>query len=322
MVRAFLTATAFCISGGLASAALGQTYPAKSIRLVVSTPSSSPIDILCRVLGERLGKELGASVFVENKPGGLFFIGPQDVLKQPADGYTLMAVMLPMTVTPAMVAKPPFDLAKDFDPIGQTAWSYTVLIAPPTSKVMTVRELESLLKARPGQMNYASGGNGSPSHVAGELFLQQTGTQATHVPYSVFTQALADMVAGVNDFMFVATPPVIGLIKAGKMKPLAVTSTSRIAALADVPTMIESGYPDFVVRDWQGLVVRHGAPREVVTRLNGLIGKIVTSDSMKDTFTRLGADPAHGSPEDFGRLIASELARWGKVVKTANIKAD
>jgi tripartite-type tricarboxylate transporter receptor subunit TctC len=305
-----------------ASAGTAQTYPAKPVRLVVPAAVSTPIDIVSRIVADRMGPVLGQPVAVENRPGASGIVGGQDVLKQPADGYTLLTVMMPMSVGQTIYADVPFDLRRDFAPIAQTAFSYNVLVVHPAVPAGSVPELVALLKAQPGKLSFSSGGPGTPAHVAGELFKQQTGTDSLHVPYHQFPQAIADLLSGQNQFMFVATPPVIGHIGAGKLRALAVTGPNRITSLKDLPTMIEAGYPDFVVRDWQGFAVKAGAPREVIAKINGAVATVLASDELKLAFAKIGADPVGGSPDEFGKLIGAEVERWSSLAKVAGIKVQ
>ena len=317
------------IAGSLASVMLlaaplssAQTYPSKPIRLVVPAAVSTPIDIVSRIVAEKVGVALGQTITVENKPGASGIVGGQDVLKQPADGYTLLTMMMPMSVGQAIYANVPFDLRRDFEPIGQTAFSYNVLVVHPSVPASSVKDLVALIKSQPGKLSFSSGGPGTPAHVAGELFKQQTGTDSLHVPYHQFPQAIADLLSGQNQFMFVATPPVVGHIGSGRLRALAVTGPDRITVLKDLPTMVEAGYPDFVVRDWQGFVVKTGAPKEVVAKVNAAIATALMTDELKQAFAKIGADPAAGSPEAFGKLIGSEVERWATLAKAANIKVQ
>ena len=304
------------------SLAAAQGYPNKPVRLVAPVFVGTPIDIVSRLVAAKIAIELGQPVVVENKPGGGGIVGAQEVLRQPADGYTLMTLYMPMTIGQTIYKNVPYDLRRDFVPVGQTVFSYNVLAVHPSVSANSVRELVTLLKARPNQFNFASGGAGSPAHIAGELFKLQTGTQATHVPYNQFPQAIGDLLSGQIQFMFAATPPVVAHIAAGKLRPLAVTGPQRVAALKDVPTMGEAGFPDFVVRDWQGIVAKAGTPKEVIAKVNAAIAKALATDDVKQVLANLGADPAAGSPEDFGKLIASEVENWARVAKAANISVE
>lgn len=308
--------------GSMANVTIAQTYPSKPIRLIVPAATSTPIDIVSRIVAEKVGAVVGQPIAVENKPGASGIVGGQEVLKQPADGYTLLTMMMPMSVGQAIYTNVPYDLRKDFTPIGQTAFSYNVLVVHPSVPAANVKELVEHIKSRPGKLSFASGGPGTPAHVAGELFKQQTGTESLHVPYHQFPQAIGDLLSGQNQFMFVATPPVVGHIASGKLRALAVTGSHRIGALKDLPTMVESGFPDFVVRDWQGFVVKAGAPAEVVAKMNAAIATAVASDELKQAFAKIGADPVTGPSESFGKLIADEVERWSKLARAANIKVQ
>jgi tripartite-type tricarboxylate transporter receptor subunit TctC len=302
--------------------AIAQPYPAKPIRLVVPAAASTPIDIVSRVVAERLAVLLGQPVVVELRPGATGAVGAAEVLKQPADGYTLMTTYMPMSVAQTIYARVPFDLRKDFVPLGQTVWSYNVLVVHPSVEVRSPRDLVDLLKSQPGKLSFPSGGPGTPAHIAGELFKLQAGAQALHVPYNQFPQAIADLLGGQHQFMFAATPPMIPHIAAGKLRPLAVTGPTRIAALKDVPTMIEAGFPDFVVRDWQGIVARAGTPAAVVQKMNGAIRDALATAEVRAVLAKLGADAAAGSPEAFAELIDVEISRWAKVAKAAGIQVE
>jgi tripartite-type tricarboxylate transporter receptor subunit TctC len=313
---------AFAVAALATAHSLAQPYPAKPIRLVVPAAPSTPIDIVSRVVAERISVQLGQPVVVELRPGATGAIGAAEVLKQPADGYTLMITYMPMSVAQSIYTAVPFDLRKDFVPLGQTVWSYNVLVVHPSLQVRSAQELVALLKSQPDKLSFPSGGPGTPAHISGELFKLQTGTRALHVPYNQFPQAIADLLGGQHHFMFAATPPMIPHIAAAKLRPLAVTGPARIAALKDVPTMIEAGFPDFVVRDWQGVVARAGIPPEVAQRVNGAIRRAMQAQEVRAVLTKLGADPAAGTPEEFGNLIDAEITRWATVAKAANIKVE
>ncbi|MFM8546516.1 MAG: Bug family tripartite tricarboxylate transporter substrate binding protein [Betaproteobacteria bacterium] len=319
LVRAALCAV---LAAGGSLTALAQDFPSKPIRLVVPAFVGTPIDIISRQVALRLGNDLGQPVVVDNKPGGTGIVGATEVLRQPADGYTLMTLFMPMTVAQSANRQVNYDLRRDFAPVVQTVFSYNVLVVPPSVPAKTPAELVNLLKSRPGQLNFASGGVTSPAHLAGELLILQTGTKATHVPYNAFPQAIGDLLSGRMDFMFAATPPVVGHIAAGRLRPLAVTGDRRVAALKDVPTMVESGFPDFVVRDWQGILVKAGTPGPVIERINAAVRRVVTQPETIEAMAKLGADPAAASAEEFGRLVASEVDAWGRLVKAANISME
>ncbi len=299
-----------------------QDYPAKPVRLVVPVATGTPIDILSRALAARLATELGQLVVVELKPGATGAVGALDVLRQPSDGYTLMVLNMPMSVAQTIYPNVPFNLRKDFAPVGQFGAFYTVLVVHPAVKADSPSELAALLRQQPGKLSFSSGGPGTPAHIAGELFKLRTSTSALHVPYNQFPQAIVDLLGGQNQFMFAATPPMVPHINAGKLRALAVTSPERLPALKEVPTMIEAGFPDFVVRDWLGLVAKTGTPAEVITKVNAALGRSLQAADVKASYAKLGADAVGGTPEAFGSLIEAETSRWAAVAKAANLKVD
>lgn len=231
-----------------------------------------------------------------------------------------MTVFMPMTVSASMIANYPFDLRADFATVGQTAWSYNVLVTHPTVNARSVPELVALLKARPGKFSYASGSVGTPAHVIAELFKVQTGTFAIHVPYNQFGQAISDLVGGQHQFMFVAIPPVVQFIEQGRLRALAVTGPQRVQSLPQIATMAELGYKDLVVRDWQGFAVKSGTPRDIISRLNASVGVALSDGEVNLALAKLGVDPAGGPPEQFAELIGNELMRWAELVKRQGLK--
>ncbi len=305
------------------STASAQAYPSRPVRIIVPFAASTPVDIVSRLVAERLRGPLGGeAIVVENRPGAMGMLGISEVLRQPADGHTLMMIAMPLSVTQTINTHATFDLRRDFVALGQTVWSYNVLAVTPSVNARSVAELVALMKPPGGRWSYASGGAGTPAHIAGEFFKQRAGVEAQHVPYNQFPQAIGDLLGGQVQYMFAAIPPVIGHVNAGRLRPLAVTGPQRLASLRDVPTMVESGFPDFVVRDWQGLLARAGTPRDVVERVNRALSEALASDTVRQALPTLGAEVAPGSPEDFARLIASEIERWGAVARTAGIRVD
>lgn len=304
----------------LANPIKAQEFPTGTIRIVVPTSAATPPDILARVIASELGDAEGWKVVVENKPGALMTIGGMEVLKSPADGYTLYSVSTPIMAARSLVESMPFDLEKDFVPVGQIAVNTNVLVVNPSVPAKTVAELVAYLKANPGKMTYSSGGFGTPAHLIGEVFKLQTGVEVTHVPYNQFPQAIGDLIGGVNTYQFMAVAPVAQLINTGKLRALAVTSPKRLAALPDVPTVVEAGYPGLVHEDRGGLLAKAGTPQPAIARLNAAINKALTSGRVREATTKLGSEASGGTPDEYGRLIRSQVSHWTKVVKDAGIK--
>jgi len=306
----------------LSTAVAAQSFPAKPLHLIVPYSVGTPPDILGRIAASHLQASLGEAVVVENRPGAAGTIGLAELARQPADGHTLLAVAMPTSVAPALYPAAKIDLARDFQAVGQMVFSYNVLVVHPDVRAKNVKELVGLLKAQPGRLSFGSGGNGTPAHLSGELFIQQTGAKAQHVPYNQLPQAVGDLVAGRVQFMFLASAAAVGQVKAGALRPLAVTGAKRIEPIAEVPTMIEAGFTDFVIRDWQGLIVKGGTPRAIVERLNTELNNGMRNPDVRAQLAKMGAEPATGTPRAFDDLIASEVQRWGRLVNTVGIRPD
>jgi tripartite-type tricarboxylate transporter receptor subunit TctC len=304
------------------TAAAQAPWPAKPLRLISPFPPGAVVDTLCRTLAVPLGEALGQPVIVENRTGAGGNIGMEVVAKAPADGYTIgMGGVAQLAINPGIYAHMPFDPLRDFMPIVFVARNINVLVVHPSLPVHDVRELIAYARANPGKLSFASAGTGTSQHLAGELFKQLSGIDMTHVPYKGAGPAVSDLLAGQVPLMFVDISAVLAHIRAGKLRALAVTSRER-TPLLDVPTMGEQGVPDFDVNAWFGLVAPAGTPREIVLRLNAETARALRSGPAFERLQALGLTPAPGTPEEFRELIRSELARWAKIVRGANIRAE
>jgi tripartite-type tricarboxylate transporter receptor subunit TctC len=300
--------------------AAAQQFPSRTITIVVPGAPATPPDIISRVIATELSESEGWRVIVENKAGAVQTLGGAEVLKHPADGHTIFAMAVPVSAAPAFLPNMPFQLETDFAPVIKLSTSYNVLVVNPAVPAKSVSELVALVKGQPDKLTFSSGGFGTPAHLIGEMFKLQTGTRATHVPYNQFPQAIGDLLNGTNHFMFITTLPVVDLIATGKLRALAVTGPKRIAALPDVPTIVEQGFPNLAVEDWVGFAVKSGTPNDVIGRLNEAINKALSKPKVREAFARVGAEPAGGTSLAYGELIKSQMAHWAKVVKDSGIK--
>lgn len=321
-----LCATAvFCISsGGLTVAhAQASAYPSKPIRLVVPFTPGGSTDILARAIGQELTKAWGQSVIVENVPGAGGAIGADKVAKAPADGYTLlMGHIGTLAVNPNLYPKLPYDPVKDFAPVAWVARVPNVLVVHPSVQAKNVKELVALAKSKPGQLNYGSGGNGSAANLASEYFKLETGTSILHIPYKGTAPAVTDLMGGQIQMLFTGAPAVISQIKNGQLRALAVSSPQRLDALPDLPTVAESGYKGFEADQWYGVVAPTGTPQDIIMKLNSQINKSLSSPELSKRLTAEGAVAMPSTPEVYGKLIASEIARWKPVIGSGRVRAD
>jgi tripartite-type tricarboxylate transporter receptor subunit TctC len=297
-----------------------QSYPSRPIRLIVPASVSTPPDIVSRIVVNALNESEGWNIVVENRPGAAQLLGTREALKQPADGYTLLTVGFPLTVTQSLVPDAGFDLTTDVAPIAQLVTTGNVLVVNPDLPVKTVAALVRYLKDNPDKGTFSSGGVGTPAHIIGELFKLKTGVRTTHVPYTEFPRAIADLLQGVNTYQFIAVAPVLGFIATGKLRALAVTPGKRMAQLPDVPTLAEAGFPELTSFDWVGLAAKAGTPPAVIARLNAAIDKALKEPKVVEALAKIGSETAGGTPEQLGDLVKSQVALWGKVVKDAGLK--
>ena len=303
-----------------ASPVPAQPYPSGMIRIVVPSPAGTPPDIISRIVANELAQIEGWRVMVENKPGAIQTIGAAEVLKQPADGYSILAAALGASAAAALLPNVSFRFDTDFAPVIKLATAHHVLVVHPSVPANSLAELVALLKRNPDKFTFSSGGFGTPAHLAGELFKLQTGVRATHVPYQGLRQAIPDLLNGTNQYQFITPLPVLDLIASGRLRALAVTAPTRMPALEDVPAVVEQGFPELIIQDWFGFLVKSGTPTEIVVRLNKAVNKVLAKQNVREAIAKLGAEPAGGSPAEFGTFVRSQVAHWGKVVRDSGIK--
>lgn len=309
------TGAAILFAPGFASA---QTFPAKPIKLVVPFPPGGLIDTMARLISARLAQELGEAVVIDNKPGAGGNLGAADVARSTPDGYTLLMASPPLTISPALYAAMPYK-PEQIMPVGLLGRVPNVLLVNPKSGINTVAELLARAKRAPGKLNYASNGNGTSLHLSAELLKSTTGAFITHIPYRGAAQAVTGLIAGEVDMMFENLPSVIGQIQGASVKALAVTTRSRNKAIASVPTLAESGLPDFDVSAWYGLAAPAGTPVAVVTRLEQALEKITRDAEILRAMESRGAEVRFLNAQLMGAFMSADAAKWKRVASLANI---
>ena len=317
-----MTLFATAMSFAAANPAFAQSYPTRPIRFIVPFTAGTGPDILARILGEAMAKKLGQPIVVENKPGASGNIGTDLVAKAAPDGYTILVTVTTFSMAPALYKPLPFDPINDFAPIGEVAVGNLALVVNPSLNVNSVAELVALAKAKPGTLNYASPGNGTPQHLAMELFKQQMGVDIVHVPYKGSAGAVGDVIANQVPMMIMPVHTALPYATAGKLKILAVSGDKRSALAPDQPTFKETGMQDYDIDLWYGLLAPAHTPRPIVERLNQEISAALAQPDIRESLQKQGLTPATGTPEALGGLIRSDLTRWEGVVSQAKIKAD
>ncbi len=325
MHATLLKALVGAILGLSTTLAAAQSWPTKPVRFVVPYPPGGSLDQVARALADKMKDGLGQPVLVENRPGAGGNLGADLVAKSPADGYSIvMGAVATHAINPSLYKKMPYDPVKDFQPITLVASTPNVLIVPPESPLKSARELIDFAKKNPGKLNFGSGSNGSTGHLAGELMKQQTGTFIVHIPYAGGNPALLALMAGQTDLMFDNLANASAQIKAGKVRPLAVTTAKRSQFAPELPTMAEADVrlKDFDLDTWFGIMAPAGIPKVALDRLHGEIVKAMGTPELKALFQRLGAEPGGNSPQQFADFIAREAAKYARIVQLSGAKVD
>jgi len=307
----------------LSGACLAQAYPSKPVRMIVGFPPGGGTDVVARVISQKLTEWWGQAVTVENRAGATGTIGADVVAKSAPDGYTLiMGHVNSHAIAPNLFAKLPYDALKDFAAVAYVGYVPNVLAVHPSVGVKSVKELVTLLKSKPGQLNYASSGNGSTQHLAGEMFKQLTGTSIVHVPYKGSGDAIKDLLAGVVAMNFDTMPPVLPHVQAGKLRGLAISTPKRLPQLPDVPTFLEEGITGFDVANWYGVMAPAGTPRETVQKLNAAINKAMQVPEVRQRLESVGTQLREQSAAEFEGYMKAEIAKYAKLIRDTGVKVE
>lgn len=320
LVGFFFGVAALCATTGAIGQA--QDYPSKPVRIIVPFPAGGTTDIIARAVAQKLAEELKQPVLIDNRPGGGANIGAELAAKSAPDGSTLFVASTAHSINATLYPKLPYDPIKDFAPITLMAVTASVLVVHPSLPINDLKELIALLKQRPGGLNYASAGNGSLPHLAGEMFKAMTATNMVHIPYKGGPQAMNDLLGGQVSLTFATAPQAVPHIKAGKLKVLGVSTAQRIPALPDVPTMAEAGLPGFEASNFHGLVGPAGLAPAIVDKINAAVVRIVREPTMSKYLSDQGADPVTNTPAEYAAKIKEEVATWAKVVRSSGAKID
>jgi tripartite-type tricarboxylate transporter receptor subunit TctC len=299
-----------------------ESYPSRPVRFILPFPPGGGTDILGRVISERLAANLGQPVVVENRGGAGGNVGAEAAARSSPDGYTIMLGAPSLAISPTLYSKLNYDPVKDLAPISLVATVPNVMITHPSVQAQTLQEFIALARSRPGGMNFGSGGSGTSNHLAGELFNIVTGTKLVHVPYKGVNQAMQGVLGEQVHLVFIGVPPALPHIKAGRLRALALVAPQRSPALPEVPTVAEAGLKNFEVTTWYGVLAPAGTPRPIVMRLNAELVKIMHAPETKERLAGMATDPHTSTPEEFAAYLKEEIAKWGDVVRKANLKAD
>ncbi len=314
--------TAIVIGAFLASIAAAQSYPVKPVRVIVNFPPGAGTDIATRLVTAKLSETLKQQFLVDNRAGAAGNIGVELAARAAPDGYTLLTATAAAAISQSVFSKISFDLNRDFTPVAMIASAPFALAVHPSVPAKSLQELIALAKSKPGQLTYATPGTGSSPHLAGELLKMRAGIDLLHVPYKGMVPAATDVVAGNVSMVFGNTLVVLPHVRSGRLRGIAITSARRSGVAPELPTVAESGFPGFESGTWYGLMAPAGTPREIVTRLNGAVARIVQLADVREKLIALGAEPQSGTPAQMGDFVRSEIDKWGKVAKAAGVRAE
>jgi len=317
MLRKILAVLAATLA---ATGAIAQNYPARPVKIIVPFAAGGPADVYARVLGEKLSRAMGQPFVIEDMPGGGSIVGTAAVQNSPPDGYTLLMMSNTHTVNESLIKKKPFELMRDFVPVAPVNYSDLVLVVHPSVPAKTLKEFIALAKAKPGELNYASSGPGTPYHMAGELFKAMAGVNIVHIPYKGSSGARTDILGGQVQMMFDAITTMAPNVEAGKVRALGTSGKARSSVLPNVPTISEAGVPGYEATIWLGIMAPKGTPRAVVDRLNAEIRKAVNAPELKAEWEKQGAVGMDMSPEDFDKYLRQDIEKWAGVIQKAGIK--
>jgi tripartite-type tricarboxylate transporter receptor subunit TctC len=318
----FTPLAAAAVLAAAAGAAPAQEYPAKPVRMIVPFAAGGNADLIARIVSQKLGETLKQQFIVDNRAGANGVIGSDVAAKSPPDGYTLLFAASGHAINPGVYSKLPFDPVRDFAPVALVSSTPLTLAVTGSLPAKSVKQLISLARAQPGAMSYASQGNGSPGHLAGALLNQLAKVNIVHVPYKATTQALTDLTSGQVQVMYPSLTAVLPHVNAGRVRALAITTANRTKLAPELPTMTESGIVGYEASIWNGVLAPAGTPAAVVARLHGAIAAAVQAPEVRDRLLGAGADPSVKPPDVFGKLIVSEIAKWGRLIKEAGARID
>ena len=318
MIRGALTA------GALVAAlnAAAQSYPTRAIRVMIPYPPGGGSDMLIRPIAARVSESIGQQLIMDNRPGGGSIIGTQLAAKSTPDGYTALIVDLAFYSNPSLGSKLPYDSVRDFAPVVSLASSASVLVVHSSVPAKNLKELIALAKARPGELHYSSGGNGTSTHLAGELLKNAAGINLIHVPYKGVALALTDTLAGQITITFAGVNAIRGFVETGKLRALGITGAVRKAAVSKVPTFAESGLPGLDATTWRGLLTPVGTPVEAITKLNAEVNKALAHAPLRTRLEELGYDASGGTADEYAKLVRSEITKWESVIRKAGIRIE